>query len=343
MFLIRPNPNSTESLQGYTFRLARANGYRLSQLSSFVSSKSVRFRSFRPEDRVVIKACLVAMTGHTSVNNLFDPWQHHQKHKELFDYKRIKVCSSCVSTSSRTHFLWWFKNYLVCHDHQEILIEKCSKCFTALTEQALVAMQCTKCNTLISEMQSETQQPDKLTLYIKDHLDAVNVVDIECALNKILDRILALKPYVRLIPGEMFRTWHHPEINEASINKLVDIQSNAMALFKNREHTKKSLLNRISQDKDKLSISAKMHDFSSYLSHPNNTQFKTDLADTLRTNAKKLDSFDIELTWLEKVYGIERSKIRSLLDSIDPSILNGKARLNSKCLYILSDLIDDKS
>lgn len=220
MFLIRPIPNSTESLQGYTFRLAGANGYRISQLSTFVSSKSARFRSFRAEDRAVIKAYLVEMTGHALINELFDPWQHHNKHKELFDYKRIKVCSSCVSTSARTHFLWWFKNYLVCADHDKYLIDKCSKCFTAITEQGLVAMQCTKCNTLMSEMQSETQQPDELTLYIKEHLDAVNVVDMEYALNKVLNRILALKPYVRLIPGDMFRTWHHPETNATSIKEI---------------------------------------------------------------------------------------------------------------------------
>ena len=341
--LIRPKPQTDESFQGYFYRLVCVNGYKINHLSKFVSSNSVRFRSFKEDDRTIIKKYIAEITGHDSVNKLFDPWQQHQKHKELFDYKRIKVCPSCLNIKPYTNYLWWFKNFLVCGKHDKNLIDKCSECLSPLTEQALVAMKCTHCNTPLAHMNAGIKQPDGLTLYIEEQLSAVKVDELESALDNILTRVIALKPYVRLIPGELFRTWYNPKQNQTSIKKLVDIQSSAMILFKNREHTKNALLDVILQNNDKLSISAKMRGFSSHLFHSGNSQFVNDLADTLLSQTNKLDSFSIELTWLEKVYGVERSKVRNILDSIDPSILNGKARLNSQYLYLLRDLLVNKS
>lgn len=142
--LIRPRINPKESFQSYLIRLARSNGYKYTAFSSAITEKSKPHRSFKPEDRSEIRS-LIAKIADSNANNLVDVWESGFYFKHLFDYSRIKVCLKCYDSEKVMPPYWWLKNYLVCDEHQLLLVDSCSNCKTRFKEQSIVKGQCLEC------------------------------------------------------------------------------------------------------------------------------------------------------------------------------------------------------
>lgn len=142
--LIRPRVNLKESFQSYLIRLARANGYKYTAFSSAITEKSKPYRSFKPEDRSEIRS-LIAKVADSNASNLVDVWEIGFYFKHLFDYSRIKICLKCYESEKVMPPYWWLKNYLVCDEHQLLLVDSCSNCKTRFKEQSIVKGQCLEC------------------------------------------------------------------------------------------------------------------------------------------------------------------------------------------------------
>lgn len=142
--LIRPRVNPKESFQSYLIRLARSNGYQYTAFSSAITEKSKPHRSFKPEDRSEIHS-LIAKIADSNASNLVDVWESGFYFKHLFDYSRIKICLKCYECEKVMPPHWWLKNYLVCDEHQLLLVDSCSNCKTRFKEHSIVKGHCLEC------------------------------------------------------------------------------------------------------------------------------------------------------------------------------------------------------
>jgi hypothetical protein len=151
--LIRPRVNPKESFQSYLIRLARSNGYKYTAFSSAITARAKPHRSFKPEDRNDIQS-LIAKIADNNARNLVDVWECGYYFKHLFDYSRIKICLKCYGSEKVIPPHWWLKNYLVCVEHQLLLVDSCSNCKTRFNEQSFVKGQCLECGLEIDHNKS---------------------------------------------------------------------------------------------------------------------------------------------------------------------------------------------
>ncbi|GLX84305.1 hypothetical protein tloyanaT_05570 [Thalassotalea loyana] len=151
--LIRPRAIPKESFQSYLIRLARENGYKYKAFSSGITANSKPHRSFKPEDRTDIQF-LISNIADNNARNLVDVWECGFYFKHLFDYSRIKICPKCYTNEKVLPPYWWLKNYLICDEHQLLLIDSCGNCNTRFNEDSIAYGHCMECGLEIEHNKS---------------------------------------------------------------------------------------------------------------------------------------------------------------------------------------------
>lgn len=161
-YLIRPKPHSDESLEFYTLRVARQNGYSdfstfIVSLKSSVTTSSSRFESFLPQNisgmnlhhaqissrrRIDMLRQFAELTGCT-LSELLDiclargAVTFSKKRvslyrqgvniplEELRPLDEIPICPLCIKESGYGRQLWHFCSYTTCHLHGIVLMQHC--------------------------------------------------------------------------------------------------------------------------------------------------------------------------------------------------------------------------
>lgn len=236
LFLVRPKPFADESLYGYVVRLAYVNGLPDKQFYSFIGKRVAPWRSYRIVDRNEIKRKLIYLTGHSVIENLFDPHKFYKMYGKLFNYNELRFCPACLGEKSFYRSEWHSAFNLYCRKHSCYLVYKCSICSHYVDMLSVIACTCTYCGSSLISGDSLFK-----CNYVVDNniLNLIDQTTKDINLSLHMQFVNVLEFYIYLVGCHGYSDW---SIKGRSFHDAIHILDSAIHLMKDINKSKRKML-----------------------------------------------------------------------------------------------------
>ncbi|SEK67494.1 TniQ protein [Colwellia chukchiensis] len=321
MMLIRPYPDEQETLQSYVIRLAKFNHYQFEHWSQHLSQQSISLRQRDAKSRELLTSYLHSVTGMDNVFNLFDQWQFYNKDKRHFDYKSIKVCPLCFAENKgKILSLWALRYYLVCTKHDTLLVDKCSKCNSAITENTILQGKCGSCVKEVTTFETEVVAPDSFSLELARAAQNQIFDTTVDLINKLLIIYTKLEACSSFIYQDGQALWKKKQAY--SIEEKYHHQMQVAELVEN-ENKLVSAIGRYVN----LALEEKLYDLGKVLvkfkSYIGNEKFPmmTSAIRTFVLTSEFTEDQRVGVTWLNNLFGFESKMFKNFIIDKYPSLV----------------------
>lgn len=313
MLLVRPKPVLGESFMGYLYRLAKVNGLNYEGLVLLFKGEAAPLKTYDVDDRTRIKTKSYKLTGYKL--DMFDPWMFYIGYRDLFDYKKIKICPECFAENPVYLAKWHSRFSFVCKHHNRFLIDECSCCSKTLVENSFIRGECESCETPISAMMSQNLEefviePD-IKILIDETTRGINLPEHQIFVKH-------LEFYIYLVSKDAYLKWD--KRRDANAELLSNIVNKALFFMHNFNAAKQAMLVMYCLQDGLGVISNGL--FSRFLKSNERPEYKLLFKAVVEEYAENRGDETVRVSFLALLYDIDVKRLCSTAEVLDIALVS---------------------